>query len=161
MAELNIADVIANHRRGSHVVILQIPFEFEGKKIEAIEVGPFNLDHRMRWREGEYKSPYDLMCAVCHDPITHKVMDPLALRQMCNPDDERLEFTFMSMLPNEMRDGVINKQWPGSLVAAPAAENIARSVTRPRRERDVEDDEIDPNSYEDQPMQEDRGLNIG
>ena len=169
MAELNIADVIANHRRGSHVLILQIPFDFNGKKIEAIEVGPFTLGHRKAWRDGFYKSPTELMVAVCADPITHKMLDPLVLDNICNPDDERLEYTFMSMLPHEMRESVLHKQWPGSLVAPPPDTPISFDEDEeapPRRRRRepepaYEDREIDPNTYTDEPMREDRGLDIG
>ena len=151
MADLNIADVIANHRRGSHVVILQIPFEFNGKKIEAVEVGPFTLDHRMMWRDGVYKTPFDLMCSVCNDPISHQMMDPVALRQLRNPDDERLEITFTAMLPTEMRNSVMDKQWPGSL-----------SPVSDRRVQQQEDDDRPLDDYpDDEPAQEDRGLDIG
>ena len=161
MADLNIADVISNHRRGSHVVILQMPFEWEGKTVQAVEIGPFTLGHRRQWREGFYKSPNELMCAVCADPITHKIIDPIMLDQLRNPDDERIEFTFMSMLPHEMRESVINKQWPGSL--SEAAKEVTKKVTRRKREPEpVEGDgEIDPETYEDEPMREDRGLDIG
>jgi hypothetical protein len=167
MAELSIADVIANHRRGSHVVILQIPFEHEGKKIEAVEVGPFTLDHRMLWRDGFYKAPSDLMNAVCADPISHKPYDPLLLRQLRNPDDERLEQTFMLMLPHEMRQGLIDKRWPGSLAGADVEpqsaeerDRIVNAMRRPKAPKAPTPEELDDEEF-DAPMEEDRGMNIG
>jgi hypothetical protein len=157
LAELNIVDVISNHRRGSHTVILQIPFEFNGKKYEAISVGPFTLDHRMLWRDGTYKMPFDMMCAVCHDPIDHKVIDPLALRQLCNPDDERIETTFVAMMPSEIRNDFLKGIWPGASSGgsgiAPTGslfDTVGRST--PPREESYPDDEYTP--------QEDRGLDI-
>jgi hypothetical protein len=104
------------------------------------------------------------MNAVCADPISHKPFDPLLLRQLRNPDDERLEQTFMMMLPHEMRDGMLNKRWPGSLagsdVEPESEEEAIRIVSQMRRPKAPKAPPEEDEEY-DAPMEEDRGMNLG
>ena len=90
---------------GSRTVALFIPFDFQGRRIEAVSIGPFLLDHTLRWEEGRFKSSLGLLADLSGLPET-------LLRQMRYPDVDRVFGAFLDMLPANIRDTIASGQIP-------------------------------------------------
>jgi hypothetical protein len=85
--------MVALDKSGGRQIELFIPFEYEGKMVEAVEIGAPQFDHVIRWQAGEYKSALALLSAMSG-------MTQLCLRKLRYPDAERVFAAFMDMLPD-------------------------------------------------------------
>jgi hypothetical protein len=91
--------MVALDRRGGRRIELFIPFEYEGKMVEAVEIGAPQFDHVIRWQGGEYKNALALLSAMSG-------MTQVCLRKLRYPDAERVFAAFMDMLPDAIRADV-------------------------------------------------------
>ena len=97
--------MITLDKSGGRTIHLFIPFEFNGKKIEAITFAPLRLGHVMRWNEGAWKGMIDLMVDLAG-------VDKAVLHELRYPDADRVMDQFMALLTPEIRDDVINGRIP-------------------------------------------------
>ena len=93
------------HKTGGRTIELFIPFEFNGKMVEAITFAPFRLGHTLGWNQGEWKGMMELMVGLAG-------VDKAVLHELRYPDADRVMETFMAMLPPEVREDVINNRIP-------------------------------------------------
>jgi hypothetical protein len=91
--------VVTLDKSGGRRIELFIPFEYEGKMVEAVVIGAPQFDHVIRWQEGEYKNALALLSAMSG-------MTQLCLRKLRYPDAERVFAAFMDMLPDVIRADV-------------------------------------------------------
>lgn len=84
---------------GSRTIVLYLPFSAAGREIKTIHLKPTTLDHRMRWRRGEYANSMSLLAELSGE--TEVVL--LGIR---DPDVDRVLDVMMAMLPAEMRDDI-------------------------------------------------------
>jgi hypothetical protein len=91
--------MVALDKSGGRRIELFIPFDYEGKMVEAVEICAPQFDHVIRWQEGEYKSALALLSAM--SGITQ-----VCLRKLRYPDAERVFAAFMDMLPDVIRADV-------------------------------------------------------
>lgn len=92
-------------RDGGRTVELYIPFDFQGRRIDAISIGPFLLDHTLRWQEGKFRSSLSLLADLSG-------MAETVLRQMRYPDVDRVFGVFLDMLPETVRDMIARGEIP-------------------------------------------------
>jgi hypothetical protein len=111
VADIDVRNIVENHRAGSSAVILQVPFKANNREIKAVVVGPFLLDHRLRWKEGEYGDWFKLMSEVCFD-VNGDLLTADVLRQLRSPDDDKVMGLFFQMMPDEMKEARVKGQWP-------------------------------------------------
>ena len=108
-------------RSGARTVELLLPFEFQGLKIEAITIGPCTLDHKMLWAEAFYKNWFHMMASMCMIPGVNTPVTDMQLRQLRYPDADRVIGQFHELLPFEIRQAILNDEWPSKeLRDAPA-----------------------------------------
>jgi hypothetical protein len=126
--------MVALDKSGGRRIELFIPFEYEGKVVEAVEIDAPQFDHVIRWQEGEYKNALALLSAMSG-------MTQLCLRKLRYPDAERVFSAFMDMLPEVIRGDVQTGVAPRSVEAreelriSPAQREAIERVT-PRDDDD-------------------------
>jgi hypothetical protein len=91
--------MVALDKSGGRRIELFIPFDYEGKMVEAVEIGAPQFDHVIRWQQGEYKNAVALLSAMSG-------MTQVCLRKLRYPDAERVFAAFMDMLPDVIRADV-------------------------------------------------------
>jgi hypothetical protein len=91
--------MVALDKSGGRRIELFIPFDYEGKMVEAVEIGAPQFDHVIRWQGGEYKNALALLSAMSG-------MTQVCLRKLRYPDAERVFAAFMDMLPDVIRADV-------------------------------------------------------
>jgi hypothetical protein len=91
--------IVTLDKSGGRRIELFVPFEYEGKMVEAVEIGAPQFDHVIRWQEGEYKNALALLSAMSG-------MTQVSLRKLRYPDAERVFVAFMDMLPDVIRADV-------------------------------------------------------
>lgn len=95
--------MITYNKKGGRTVELFLPFDVDGKKVEAITFSPVRFDHTIRWREGEWKSILGLMAALAE-------VDEKILRSLAYPDTDRVMGVFVDMLPPEIRGTITERE---------------------------------------------------
>lgn len=93
------------HNNGSRTVELFIPFDYKGKKVEAITLAPLKLGHVLRWNEGAWKRSIDLLVEMAG-------VDEAVIRELRYPDADRVMETFLTMLTVEIRGDIDNNRIP-------------------------------------------------
>jgi hypothetical protein len=88
--------VIIKDKMGGRRVELFIPFDHNGQRIEAVSIGPFLLDHTLRWDAGKFKSAIHLLATLCE-------CEESLLGQLRYPDVDRVFQTFYEMVPATVR----------------------------------------------------------
>lgn len=91
---------MSDNRDGSRTVQLYAPFEFTGRSIDAITIGPIKLDHILRFRSGQIGT----LIALLAETTGHA---EVLLRELRYPDADRVLTAFMAMLPNDIREDII------------------------------------------------------
>jgi hypothetical protein len=86
---------------GSRLVTLYIPFE----GVTSISLGPIMFDLTLRWQEGEFANSFALLCAVIN-------VDETVVRKIRAPDVERVLEQFMSMIPAQIRNDIMQGTVP-------------------------------------------------
>ena len=81
---------------GGRTIELFIPFEFQGRKIDAITFGPFRLGHVLGWNEGKWNNMMELMAELSG-------LEESVLRELRYPDADRVIESFMALLTPELR----------------------------------------------------------
>ena len=97
-------------RSGARTVELLMPFEYVGATIAEVAIGPFLLDHTMRWKEAEYKNWLALMVEV--STINGEQATEEKIRLLRYPDVDRVVRVFLEVLPAEIRSAVVDGTWP-------------------------------------------------
>lgn len=113
-----MADVVYQ-ADGSRTIVLYLPFSAAGREIKALHLKPTTLDHRMRWRRGEYASSLAILAELSGE--TEAVL--LGIR---DPDVDRVLDVMMAMLPTEMRDNIERGAIP-----LPESPSASRPTTPP------------------------------
>jgi hypothetical protein len=97
--------MIRHDKTGGRVVELFIPFEFNGKKIEAITLAPFRLGHTIRWSEGAWKTALELIAELAGT-------SEAVLRDLRYPDADRVMEAFLAMVTPDIREDITNGRIP-------------------------------------------------
>jgi len=107
-------------RLGGRTIELLIPFETQGRKIDAIHLKAVMFDHTLRWQRGAFASSLALLAALSGE-------NEGVLRMLRYPDVDRVLGAMMDMLPEAIRNditaGVIPKAAPAPLETAAAQGN--------------------------------------
>ena len=156
------ADTVEDHRSGACTVILQIPFEYEGRRYDRISIGPFTFGHTLDWKNRVYKSWIELMAIVCKDD-RGKDLGSEALRYLRYPDADRVQARFFEMLPPEIKDSIIaiesTTDVPQYRVSPERAAENRRILDEAAAADSLgEDGEEDPQVFA--PIVEDRGIDF-
>jgi hypothetical protein len=91
--------MISHDKSGGRTIHLYIPFEFNGKKIESIVLGPLRFGHVLRWNEGVWKSMLELLVDMAG-------VDETVIRELRYPDADRVLEAFFSLLTPEIRSDI-------------------------------------------------------
>jgi hypothetical protein len=97
--------MIELHKTGGRTIHLFIPFEFNGKKIEAITLAPMRLGHTLRWATGDWKSSIEFLVELAG-------VDEAVIRELRYPDADRVMSAFMDLITPEIRTDIINGSVP-------------------------------------------------
>lgn len=100
-------------RIGGRTIELLIPYEHQGRKIEVIHLKPIMFDHMLRWQQGAFASSLVLLVAISGETES-------TLRMLRYPDVDRVLDAMMSMLPDAIRQDIVNGVIPKG--PAPPAE---------------------------------------
>jgi hypothetical protein len=100
-------------RQGGHSIELLIPFEHQGRKIEAIQLKPFLFDHTLRWQRGAFPTSLSLLAALTGE-------NEGTLRLLRYPDVDRVLAQMMAMAPAHIRDAIYSGQIPEPREPPPA-----------------------------------------
>lgn len=90
---------------GGRRVELYVPFKHNNKWVKSIDLAPLTLGHTMRWQKGEYHDSIAMLTEIAG-------VAPEVIQGLRYPDADRVLHTFLEMLPQEVRDDVINNQLP-------------------------------------------------
>lgn len=121
---------VTQTKRGSRIIELFVPFEWDGHKVRVIELGPFRYDHFLRWQEGEFKSAHELLVELSHKPETY-------VRQLCYPDTDRIMAAFIDMVPPMIQTDIAKGLVPG-LAEVPEMPAETEPAPEPEPEREPE-----------------------
>jgi hypothetical protein len=109
--------MIRHDRTGGRTVELFIPFDYNGKRIDAITFGAVRFGHVLKWGEGAWQSMIELMTELAG-------IDEAILRELRYPDADRVLEVFFAMLPPNIRDDIGAGSFPAKAgAAAPHATN--------------------------------------
>jgi hypothetical protein len=90
---------------GGRTIKLFIPFEFNGKKITSITVGPLKFGHSLRWAAGDWKEAIDFLVELAG-------VEDAVIRELRFPDADRVMESFLAILPADIRDDIANGRIP-------------------------------------------------
>lgn len=92
---------ISSTRQGGRRIELFLPFTVGRKRVKAITLRPLRWDQSLKWQEGgHYQSTMHLLFDVADQP--EEIM-----REIRYPDVERIMMMFIDLLPNEIRESVV------------------------------------------------------
>jgi hypothetical protein len=97
--------MISLDKNGGRTIHLFLPFEYNGKKIESIVIGPMRFGHVLRWNEGDWKTAVALLTELAG-------VDEAVIRELRYPDADRVMDTFLQMLPPEIRNDISEGRIP-------------------------------------------------
>lgn len=97
--------MISIDKTGGRTIQLFIPFEYKGKKVEAIVLSPMRFGHVLRWNDGDWQTMIGLLVELAG-------VDEAVIRELRYPDVDRVMEAFMSMLIPEIRDDILNNRVP-------------------------------------------------
>lgn len=78
-----------------------IPFETQGRKIEAVTLKAVCFDHLLRWQRGQFQSSLALLVALSGE-------SEAVIRMLRYPDTDRVLDAMMGMLPEAIRTDITN-----------------------------------------------------
>jgi hypothetical protein len=104
-------------RSGARTVELLMPYDYNGMKVDAITLGPFVLDHQLRWKQAGFKDWFELMVELT--VINGRPASPDDVRQLRYPDADRVIDNFMQLLPEDIRQAIQANVWPQRDVSPP------------------------------------------
>ena len=107
--------------KGGRTIELLIPFEHLGKKYEAIHFKPIMFDHLLRWQHGDFPSSLALMSALSGE-------SEMTLRMLRYPDADRVMAAMFDMLPEPIRNDIVNGQVPRAAAPPVAAEFQSEAI---------------------------------
>lgn len=87
------------NKSGGRVIELFIPFETQGRKIEAITLKAVCFDHLLRWQRGQFQSSLALLVALSGE-------SEAVIRMLRYPDADRVLEAMMGMLPDSMKNDI-------------------------------------------------------
>jgi hypothetical protein len=97
--------MISIDRTGGRTIQLLIPFEYKGKKVEAIVLAPMRFGDVLRWNDGDWPNMIALLTELAH-------VDEAVIRELRYPDVDRVMEAFMSLLIPDIRDDIVNNRVP-------------------------------------------------
>ena len=92
-------------RIGGRRLELYCPIDWNGARIETINLAPITHGHYTRWRAGEFPNYLFLMAELSG-------LDVAALELIAFPDFDRLEEAFYQLIPPRMRADLLAVQPP-------------------------------------------------
>lgn len=122
--------MITMNKTGGRTVQLLIPFEFGGKKYDAVVLSPLTLGHVLEWNIGRWRTTIDLLVDLAG-------VEESVIRELRYPDADRVMETFLTMLPPEIRADIQEGRIPVKRViedAKLADELVAPVATNGRGE---------------------------
>jgi hypothetical protein len=87
---------------------LLLPFEWQGKRVEAIVLRPSTLDDQLRWQEGFFPNAIALLAELAG-------LDETTVRQVRFPDAEMVEVAFMDHIPRLIAEDIRNGRNPADI----------------------------------------------
>jgi hypothetical protein len=99
----------ANGGRRVYFYVLQ---RLTGREVSNVTIKPCQLDHLMRWRDGQIESSLSLLAQLTG-------LSELELRQITFPDAERLLNAFLEVLPSTIRDDIESGRNPAGAASMP------------------------------------------
>ena len=97
--------MIVHDKNGGRTVQLFIPFDYKGKKIEAITFAPMRFGHTMRWAEGAWSASFGLLVELAG-------VEEGVIRELRYPDADRVMEAFLSMMPPDVRSDISEGRIP-------------------------------------------------
>jgi len=88
--------MITQNNTGGRTIQLFIPFDFQGRRIDAITLSPLRLGHVLSWNEGRWKAMIELLVELAG-------VEENVIRELRYPDADRVMEAFMAMVSPEMR----------------------------------------------------------
>jgi len=134
---------IATDKLGGRTVHLFIPFEYNGKRVDSITFSAFKFGHLMLWQDRRWQSMIELMTELAG-------VDEAVLRELRYPDADRVMEAFMSNIPQEIRNDIVQGNVP---LKRPPEDMIVREV-------EVPDDGETPQGPG-EPLPDDVGFDLG